>query len=275
MNTLIRFIVRYQFFLLFLVLEIISFWMLGKHTYYQSSKIEDVYRVVSGSANEYISNTTTYLSLKGVNENLARENLELKNQVAMLNTNYNVLKNLHFDTLVSPKHSYKLARVVNNSVNKQYNYLTLNVGAKNGIHKEMGVTTNEGIVGVVVGVSDHFCTVISLLNVDLKISAKLKRTNHFGSMFWNGKNYREVVLTDIPQHVKVALGDTVVTSGYSSIFPADLALGTITSMDSKDANFHSLTVSLFLDFKQLNTVWTVAHKYQQEQDELETTVNKP
>lgn len=273
MNTLIRFIVRYQFFLLFLVLEVVSFWMLGKHTFYQSSKFEDAYRVANGYASQYISNTTSYLSLKAVNENLARENLDLKNRVAILNTNYEALRDLHYDTLVSPKHNFTLARVVNNSVNKQYNYITLNVGAKNGISKEMGVTTSQGIVGVVVGVSDHFCTVISLLNIDLKISAKLKSTDHFGSMFWNGKNYREVVLTDIPQHVNINLGDTIVTSGYSSIFPADIELGTVSEIDSKDANFQSLTVKLFLDFKQLNTVWVVAHRFEKEQNELENTAN--
>lgn len=273
MNTIVRFIVRYQFFLLFLVLEAISFWMLGKHTYYQNSKFEDAYRVMSGHANQCISNATSYFSLKDVNDNLAQENLELKNRLALLNAKYDALSNLLYDTLVSPGHNYTLARVVNNSVNKQYNYITLNVGAKNGICKEMGVITSQGIVGVVVGVSNHFCTVISLLNVDLKISAKLRSTNHFGSLFWNGTNYREVVLTDIPQHANINLGDTIVTSGYSSIFPADIELGTVSSIDSKDSNFHSLTVRLFLDFKQLNTVWAVSHKFENEQGKLESMLN--
>ena len=273
MNTLVRFFLRYQFFLLFLVLEVISFWMLGRHSYYQNSKFENIYRVASGHVSKGINNATSYFSLKIANENLVHENLALKTRIATLNTKYEALSNIHGDTLIGSKYTYTLARVVNNSVNKQYNYITLNVGSKNGIRKEMGVVTSQGIVGVVVGVSDNFCSAISLLNVDLKISAKLKRTNHFGSLFWNGKDYREVVLSDIPQHVNINLGDTIVTSGYSSIFPPDVELGTVSSIDGKDSNFHSLTIRLFLDFKQLNTVWAVSHKYESEKDELENESN--
>ena len=110
--------------------------------------------------------------------------------------------------------------------------------------------------------------------MDLKISAKLKRSNHFGSLYWDGKNYRDVTLSDIPQHVVVNVGDTVVTSGFSSIFPAGIDLGTIKSIESRGVNFHSITVKLFNDFKQLNTVWVVAHKHDDERDVLETDVKK-
>jgi len=135
------------------------------------------------------------------------------------------------------------------------------------------VVSAQGIVGIVAGVSEHYCTVISLLNVDLKISAKLKRSNHFGSLYWDGKYYRDVTLSDIPQHVVVNVGDTVVTSGFSSIFPTGIDLGTIKSIESKGVNFHSITVRLFNDFKQLNTVWVVAHKHDDERDVLENAVN--
>ncbi|MDX9769738.1 MAG: rod shape-determining protein MreC [Tenuifilaceae bacterium] len=271
MNSLIRFIVRYQFFLLFLVLETFSFWLLSTHSYYQSTKLEDATRTLTGFASTRISNATKYLKLAETNEHLAQSNLELRNQLAALNTRYDLLRNKLGDTLVEPNYSYTLAKVVNNSINKQYNYLTLNVGKDHGVKKEMGVVSSQGVIGIVAGVSSNYSTVISLLNVDLKISAKLKRTNHFGSLYWDGKNYREVLLTDVPQHVAVSIGDTVVTSGYSAIFPADINLGTISSVEGKGSNFHNLKVKLFADFKQLSSVWVVSPKLESEREDLENT----
>lgn len=273
MNSLIRFLLRYQFFLLFLVLEVFSFWLLSRHSYYQQSKFEDIGRTITGITSNRINKVTQYLKLAQTNSTFSQENLELKRQLAILSTKYDLLKIKLGDTLVDPLYSYKLARVVNNSVNKQYNYLTLDLGSQDGIEREMGVVSAQGIVGIVAGVSEHYCTVISLLNVDLKISAKLKRSNHFGSLYWDGKNYRDVTLSDIPQHVVVNVGDTVVTSGFSSIFPTGIDLGTIKSIESKGVNFHSITVRLFNDFKQLNTVWVVAHKHDDERDVLENAVN--
>ncbi|MDD3567016.1 MAG: rod shape-determining protein MreC [Bacteroidales bacterium] len=271
MNSLIRFIVRHQFFLLFLVLETFSFWLLSTHSYYQSTKFENATRALTGFTSSRISNASKYLKLASTNERLAQENINLRNQLAALNTRYEVLKTKLGDTLVAPNYSYTLSRVVNNSVNKQYNYLTLNVGEKHGVKREMGVVSSQGVVGIIAGVSPNYSTVISMLNVDLKISAKLKRTNHFGSLYWDGKNYREVLLTDIPQHVPVSIGDTVVTSGFSSIFPADIGLGTISSIQGKGSNFHNLKVKLFIDFKQLNTVWVVSPRHEEERVELENT----
>jgi rod shape-determining protein MreC len=272
MNTLFRFIERYRFFLLFLVFEVFSFWLLSRHTYYQRSKFEDLSRSFFGFTSSKISNTTNYLSLNKVNRSLAQENLELKYQLAVLNTKYEILKGVYGDTLVDPHYNYTLARVVNNSVNKQFNYITLNVGSKQGVEKEMGVVTSKGIVGIVAGVSHNYSTVISLLNVDLKISAKLKKSEHFGSLYWNGTDYQEVVLSDIPQHVNVSIGDTVITSGFSSIFPSNINIGTIVSVDSKGSNFHTIKVKLFSDFKQLNTVWVVSNKYEFEREVLEDSV---
>lgn len=274
MNSLIRLLLRYQFFLLFLVLEVFSFWLLSSHSYYQQSKFEDIGRTITGITTSRINKVTQYLKLAETNSTISQENLELKRQLAILSTKYDLLKFKLGDTLVDPLYTYKLARVVNNSVNKQYNYLTLDLGSQDGIEREMGVVSAQGIVGIVAGVSEHYCTVISLLNVDLKISAKLKRSNHFGSLYWDGKNYRDVTLSDIPQHVVVNVGDTVVTSGFSSIFPAGIDLGTIKSIESRGVNFHSITVKLFNDFKQLNTVWVVAHKHDDERDVLETDVKK-
>jgi rod shape-determining protein MreC len=273
MNSLLRFIVRYQFLLLFLVLETFSFWLLSVHSYYQSTKFEDASRAITGFASSRINRTTNYLKLAELNEQLAEENLDLRNQLATLATKYEVLRNKLGDTIVAPHYSYTLTRVVNNTVNKQYNYLTLNVGTNDGVQQEMGVITNQGVIGIVAGVSPNYSTVISLLNVDLKISAKLKRTNHFGSLYWDGRNYREVLLTDIPQHVPIHIGDTVVTSGFSSIFPPNIDMGTISAIEGKGMNFHNIKVKLFVDFKQLHSVWVVNPKDEDERIELENSTN--
>jgi rod shape-determining protein MreC len=125
------------------------------------------------------------------------------------------------------------------------------------------------LVGIVTGVSNNFSTVISLLNTHLRISARLKKSNHFGSFYWEGQDYRVLTLDDIPQHVPVSYGDTVVTSGFSSIFPPDFPLGTIESFHSRGANFHSIKVKLFTDFKQLHQVWVLENFRANELDSLE------
>lgn len=273
MNSLIRFIVKYQFFLLFLVLEFISLWLLANHSYYQHSKFEGVTRNIVGYSSRKIDNMKQYLSLREVNQALAKENLDLRNQIAMLSSSIDKLSKATKDSLANPQFKFSSARIINNSVNKQYNYLTLNVGKKDGVKEEMGVVSSGGIVGIVAGVSEHYSTVISLLNVDLKISAKLKKSNHFGSLYWDGRNYREVVLGDIPQHVAIEVGDTVVTSGFSSIFPSYINLGTIKSFDSKGSNFHTIRVQLFNDFKRLNDVWVVKNDHEEERNLLEESLN--
>jgi rod shape-determining protein MreC len=269
MNTLFRFIVRYQFFLLFIVLEVLSFWLLAKNTYYQQSKVEGVARNISGYVSKNVHAVSSYFALRQTNNALAKENLQMRRQLALLSTKAEALSNKVGDTIVSSEYSFIPAKVINNSVSKQYNYLTLNVGSKHGVTEEMGVITNDGVVGIVVGVSYHYSRVISLLNIDLKISAKFKSSNYFGSLYWEGKNYRQVTLGDIPHHAIIAVGDTIVTSGFSAIFPPDINLGTVSSFETKGSNFYTVRVKLFNDFKQLHHVWVVQNLWDKERDLVE------
>jgi len=112
-------------------------------------------------------------------------------------------------------------------------------------------------VGIVTAVSENYATVISLLNIDLKISARVKKNRYFGSLYWNGKDYRQVVLSEIPNHVLLTKGDTVVTSGFSSMFPADLLLGTVREVDKSLGNFLNVTIDLAEDFRKVDHVWVV------------------
>jgi rod shape-determining protein MreC len=272
MNSLIRFVEKYHFLLLFLVLEIFSLWLLSRHTYYQRSKFENITRAFSGYTSSKVDAAHQYLSLSNANKVLAEENLELRNQLARLTARYEIISTQIGDTIVDSQYVFIPAKTINNSINKQYNYITLNVGSKHGIEREMGVVSSNGIVGIVAGVSENYSTVISLLNVDLKISAKLKKSHHFGSLYWDGANYRKVILSDIPQHVQISVGDTIITSGFSSIFPADIKLGVIESFDSRGSNFHTIKVHLFKDFKQLNNVWVVRNNHENERQILEETL---
>lgn len=257
MNSLLRFIVRNHVLLLFLALEGFSFWMLATNSFYQRSKIETVTRSFYGFTSSKIDKGRQYLNLYAINEQLAKENLDLRQQVSKLSINLERFMMLYSDSVASPNFSLIPAKVINNSTNKQYNYITLNVGKKEGIEPEMGVITNNGIVGIVAGVSENYSTIISLLNLDLRISARLKKSGHFGSLFWDGMNYRDVVLTEIPQHVGISEGDTVISSGFSAIFPSDINIGTISHFDTKAGNFYNIRVTLLSDFKQLNYVWVV------------------
>lgn len=269
MNTLIRFIIRYQFLLFFLILEAISLWLLAENNFYQRSKFGNLSRSFYGYTSSVIEDGRKYLTLKQINEQLAKDNLALRNQVASQPSQF--AKSGLAESLIANQVAFEFipARVVNNSVNKQYNFLTLNVGRRQGVEMEMGVVTNSGVIGIVSGLSDNYSTVISLLNVDFRISAKLQRTGYFGSLYWDGTNYLEAVLSEIPQHVDIVMGDTIVTSGYSVIFPPDIPLGTVNTFDKKSGNFYTIRLGLFNDFRKIDYVWVVKNLHAEERQKLE------
>lgn len=269
MNTLLRFIVRHQFFLFFLVLETVSIWLLANHNFYQRSKFGNLSRSFYGYTSNLIQEGRHYINLKQINEQLAKDNLDLRNQLAKQTLKVTPEQTEGFFSVDEADFLFIPARIVNNSVNKQYNFLTLNVGRKQGVEKEMGVVTNSGVVGIISAVSDNYSTVISLLNIDFRISAKLQRTGYFGSLYWDGVNYKDAVLSEIPQHVDVQKGDSIVTSGFSAIFPPDIPLGTVKTFDSKAGNFFKITLELFNDFRQLDYVWVVKNLRGDERDKLE------
>jgi rod shape-determining protein MreC len=159
--------------------------------------------------------------------------------------------------------------VLNNSIFRQHNYITLDKGRSAGVKPEMGVISSEGIVGVVRGVSENFSSVISLLNSELSVSAKLKNSGYYGSFNWTGRDYRYGKLQDIPLHVDVSIGDTVITSGYSAIFPEGILVGFVEEYQEKGGRFLELTVELSTDFKKLNNVYIVKNLLKEEQKELE------
>ena len=219
MRSLIKILLRYHFIILFIILETISLSVyINNNEKYKTSVVSSANSVVAYFYN-LSSSVFEYFNLKQINSQLNKENVELRNQIkSSFNDNSLNLLNI-YDSVFTQKYFFINAKVINNSINKRQNYLTLNKGERQGIHSEMGVVSPTGVVGIVKNVSNHYASVISILNTKSSISAKIKRNNYFGSLTWNGKNYKHMLLKEIPNHVEMFIGDTICTSGYSTIFP--------------------------------------------------------
>lgn len=227
-------------------------------TYYQKAQVGRLTKGISGVIAGQFSNIGQYMNLKRSNIELKMENVALRNEIERLKVTLEEKGfSTRIDSLNGARYLHIPARVVNNSVNRQHNFITLNVGLNEGITQGMGVVCNDGVIGVVASVSRDFCTVISVLNTSLKISAKHHKSGIFGSLSWDGLNYREVVLRDVPLHVNITQGDTIVSSGFSAIFPRDIPIGTISDFYRKDGSFYTIRVLLLTDFKQLDYVYAV------------------
>jgi len=271
MQKLLRLLIKNHVLLLFLLLEVIAFSLLFNKSFYQRSKFVGFAEQVQGGYYSQVHFWGEYFSLREQNERLAQENTYLRNKLQAYNDYDAALFFGVTDTLYRQHYYYLSAKVINNSVNKQHNFITLNKGSEMGVEPEMAVISNNGVVGVVSNVSRKFSTVISLLNTDLNISAKFKKNNYFGSLSWDGVNYDRAVLSEIPYHVDVAVGDTIITSGYSTIFPEGELLGTVKKFEVKDGNFYSIVVDLSTDFKNINFVKVVSNLKKEEQVNIEST----
>ncbi|WP_016778338.1 rod shape-determining protein MreC [Anaerophaga thermohalophila] len=270
MRNFFRFIIRYHFLLLFLLLEIISFSFIFNYNQYHRNFYLSSSNKISGFFYEQFSSVVEYFRLRKTNEELLRENSELRNQLEKTDFLSTTATRFYIDSIGSQRYRYTPAKVINNSVNKHFNYLTLNKGADDGILPDMGVISSRGLVGVVLNTSDSYSTVISLLNTRLQISARLRDTGFFGSLGWEGLNYRYATLSGIPAHASPSVGDAVVTSGYSSIFPENILIGTIDEISiNQGEGFYDIRVLLSVDFKQLQYVHVVKKTGAEEQRELE------
>ena len=270
MKNLLHFIVRFHFTILFVVIEIFCLLLLVSYNNYQKTEFLNSSNVVTGSIYDRVSSTTDYLALAETNEQLNRENTKLKNILAESFKVSVDSSHLYNDSLYQQQYIYRTAKIINNSVNKQLNYITLNKGKIHGIKPEMAVVTDNGVVGVINSVSDNFSTAISLLNSRIRVSAKIKKNNYFGSLTWDGKNYKTARLYEIPFHVQIQVGDTIVTSGYSSIFPEGVLLGTVQEvLPASGGNFHDVVIDLSNDFKGISYVKVIGDLMKTERIQLE------
>lgn len=269
MKEIIKLILKYHFTIIFILLEIVSFSLIIRHNEYQRAIFSENASTLFGNVSSTITSIKDYFRLKEMNESLANENILLKNRLE----EYELLRDtiIHVTVVQDsiPVYEYIGAKQVNATYNRTKNYITLNRGRKNGLQKEMAVCTPEGIVGLIQDLSDHFAVVIPLINVDSRISAKIKKNNYYGSLQWDGNDYAYSYLNDIPYHVEVNAGDTIVTSGLSKIFPEGIVVGYVESVDKETANFLKIKVKLAVDFKRINHVYVILNNKKNEQTSLE------
>ena len=275
MRNLWRFISNYNAFFLFLIFEVASLVIYIKNNSYQRAGFINSANNVAGGFYEKINGLYAYLSLKDVNDSLARENAHLRN---LLKTSYyvdTVTRQKVSDTVYNQQYEYIVARVINNSVNRANNYLTINKGSKQGIATGMGVICSKGIVGKVIFVSDHFALVQSLLHKDSQFSAMLASTKEIGSLAWGeDMDPHKAVLKEVSNNAQPKLGEWVVTSGYS-LFPEGIPIGKISSLRIKGGGYSlNLGVTLSVDFSKLEYVNIVYNKFAKEQNALEAQQKK-
>jgi len=271
MRSLFRFLLRNYFVLMFLALEAFSFSLLVSYNNYQRVTFINSTNNFVGTIYERLSHLDDYFSLSRTNAKLAAENAALRTQLQrriMLQDRNPVMRP---DTVDAPAYVFTAAKVINNSVNKQFNYITINKGSRQGIKPDMGIICSDGVVGVITNVSPNYATGLSLLNKRFSIPAKISKNNYTGNLAWDGEHTNTADLKEIPFHILVNVGDTVVTSGLSSIFPEGIMIGTITKWDQANGtNFYNIKVELTTSFRTLKYVEVVKNTKQDELKKLES-----
>ncbi len=270
MRNLIVFFYRNVNLFVFLSLEVSCLYLLFSNNPFQRASFITSSNEVVGNLFMTVNNVQEYFHLKETNEYLASENAWLRSRLKDAYSIFNKKEVEVRDSVYRVQYKFVNARVINNSVNRRNNFLTLNVGSLQGVRKEMGVMCTNGIVGIVKDVSPHFCSVMSVLNKEARISAKIRKNGYYGSLFWEGGDYRYATLADIPTHVKLQVGDTVTTNSYSAIFPDNLLVGTVDKIDvSPGQNFYSLRIKFSANLKNITHVYIINNLFKDEQRALE------
>jgi rod shape-determining protein MreC len=274
MRLLLLLLWRNNFTIVFLLLQGLSFFLLIENNKYQNASILNATNSVVTKTTEGVNYVREYIHLRENNQFLAEENARLRATLKESAYESDTTRTTVNDTVLKQQYTYITAKVINNSINRRNNYLTLNRGSLQGIKPEMGVIASNGIVGIVKQVSQNYCTVMSLLHKDSRISAKIKSNNFFGSLVWNGEDPKIASLNEIDKTVPVKVGDTIVTTSFSSVFPADIIVGVVSSKElRKGSNFHDIRVRLMTRFDNLTYVYVVDNLMKQEQRQLEEQSN--
>ena len=275
MNNLLNFFAKHSAWLVFTLYAVLSCVLLFRNNPYQQS----VYLTSANSATSAVYGmlytVSSYFHLKDINEELMKHNGELEMEVIALKEQLGAIALQTHDITLDPSLSrfhFVQAHVISNSVVQPYNYITIDRGTASGIRPEMGVVDQNGVVGIVNAVGPHSARIISLLNPNMKLSCKLKNGDYFGALVWDGKSPQYAVLEELPKHIKYTKGDTVLTSGYSAVFPEGLMVGIVEGSARGDKeSFANLKVRLSANFSQLNTVHVISNDMADELKRLQAT----
>jgi len=273
MQQIFNFVFKNSYRLLFLLLLGISLvFTVQSHSFHKSKVISSA-NFLSGGVYEQINSVNEYFSLKGKNEALAFENARLK---AILYNQQDTSKIPELDTIKGVKKiNIIVSKVIRNSYQSPENYITINSGSKQGLKTDMGVVNDLGIIGIIENISENYATIQSILNLKSKINAKIKKSNHFGTLIWNAKNTGFAQLIEVPRLAAIRKGDTVVTGADSRIFPENIGIGTIDNIyTDNETNYYTLNIRLFNDMTNLGHVYIIKSKEKEEVMKLEAITKK-
>lgn len=275
MRNLLIFITKYNAFFLFLIFEIASLIIYIKYNSFQKATFINSTNKVTGELYARGDEVKGYLSLREVNDQLAKENAQLRNQLRSSKYADTVAKHVVSDTIYKQQYEYIDAKVINNSVNKRNNYLTIARGTKDGVEKGMGVICATGVVGKVAFVGEHLSIVQSLLHKDSRFSAMLAANKEIGYVQWvDNLDPHKAVLTDVSNNAQPRVGEMVVTSQLS-LFPAGIPFGKVSKLRTKGAGlFLNMEVNLSVNFSKLEYVYVIKNKFALEQATLEAQEKK-
>jgi rod shape-determining protein MreC len=275
MQQIIDFIIRKKDVAVYFILLLFSLSLIFNSNYFHRSKVIILLNNISNFSSENFDYIIEYFELKDINLDLTKENLFLKNQLEKVKqySNLDSLKNTNF--------TFRNAKVISNNLSSFKNHLIINKGVRHGLKNEMGVINSTGIVGIINRTSKNYSSVMSVLNIDTKINAKVKRTSHFGTLEWNGRRTSYLVLNDIPETANIKVGDSIITGGMSLIFPEGINIGVVSEIINQNKisdtvvrfkgnineakyldfdfkeNYLTVKVKLHTDMNNLNNVYVI------------------
>ena len=275
MQQIIDFIIRKKDVVVYFILLLFSLSLIFNSNYFHRSKVIILLNNISSFSSENFDYINEYFELKDINLDLTKENLFLKNQLEKVKqySNLDSLKNINF--------TFRNAKVISNNLSSFKNHLIINKGVRHGLKNEMGVINSTGIVGIINRTSKNYSSVMSVLNIDTKINAKVKRTSHFGTLEWNGRRTSYLVLNDIPETANIKVGDSIITGGMSLIFPEGINIGVVSEILNQNKisdtvvrfkgnineanyldfefkeNYLTVKVKLHTDMNNLNNVYVI------------------
>ena len=258
MQNLLKILLRYSNFLVFLILEVAAFLLIVANNAAPRSAVMSTANSVVAWQYEQMSEIEGYFRLRSVNEQLAAENAALRNQLCRIEP-------ANEDSTLR----YQAAKVVQMTTNELHNYLTINRGAADGVVRGQGVRNDEGVVGIVRTVGRNYSVVMPVINTQTNLSCRFLKNDYIGTLQWDGRDTRFAQLTDVAAHMVVNPGDTIVTSGLSPIFPEGIPVGLVESSQLREGDsYHTIRVRLYTNFKRLKYVELIHNNAQAQLEEL-------
>jgi rod shape-determining protein MreC len=276
MQQLIYFIQKYRYFLFFLLLELIAFQLIINNLSFHNSKFINSASTITGGFYNKTNSISDYFQLDTENKELLNENLILRNKLEKLSQNIDTIAvtKIFEKTKLRQRYLYFKGRIEKNQFRNNYNFLTINLGSKDSVRKEMGIINSKGILGITENVLHNYSRVRSILNKNSKINAKLKNSNYFGTLTWDGFDYNITQLLDIPRQAVLKVGDTIITGGMSSIFPEGIPIGRVDNIVNGASIKRIINIQLFNDMSSLKNIYVVKDFDKQQLMNLEKTDNE-